>query len=463
MIANPRNSEGLPTTGMMTEKEVLCGDLMAAALKAMVKRYGKAIRTNPLFPSKNDSGVISKKALNVWWSQQKNNKQKGKYAAMCVVMAYKSAAHKLKQYEGELERCRSEIDELQRCRSELDSKNKLLAKVQEDLYKAPPYSQVMDDISVEPSAPMAPIAVDSIPNPDRSEGQPSIITQIKHTPLSPSDLRSMVRELPDLKRYDPNMAFWEKIAQYMTVGGLHAFDVYVLTKAKCPSAVWSELGEFNNSAWASVRFTSTLEMEEAVEKFRKTVYKALGTGSNLYSLYLTRQQREDEPFDRYIDEKYSLYSTYGNAGDNPSKDNPDFLMNVLEGSVALYRDTAGKAGFRPKDCSDLISWAACLNKYHSGVNKGGARSGLRSHSHNKAPLHMAPVQEIAPCSNCGRSGHSQADCHRGRRTQCKICHKYGHVAQACRSGNNQSERGSQLQDMSKDELVRLIKSLETSE
>ena len=81
-------------------------------------------------------------------------------------------------------------------------------------------------------------------------------------------------------------------------------------------------------------------------------------------MFSTREHGENELFERYVEEKLKLYLSYGNAGNDLSRDN-----QVIDGSLPIFKNKAGEIGYIPRNFSDLLTWAACLTKWHDNKMK----------------------------------------------------------------------------------------------
>ncbi|XP_075779837.1 isoaspartyl peptidase/L-asparaginase isoform X1 [Pelodiscus sinensis] len=154
---------------------------------------------------------------------------KDKLAGMCLIVEYEQLVRKCDMLKGRVGELEAEVEKLQ-----TEAKNYKETALQEE--------RSCPSAPLDPTCGMwgyqsgftAPVRVHTVPNPNQGEEDPATVSRLEHTPMSPSDLQSMLKELPSLQLNNPNLPFWEKVQECMVVGGLHAFDVFTMGKAKCP-------------------------------------------------------------------------------------------------------------------------------------------------------------------------------------------------------------------------------------
>ncbi|GAA6102210.1 uncharacterized protein LOC113641509 [Tachysurus ichikawai] len=225
-------------------------------------------------------------------------------------------------------------------------------------------------------------------------------------------LLSLLGELPDLQFSNSNYEFWAKIKRWLLNGEVAPRCVFELVQIKCPQKAWLTIAEnFDNKALNGAAFSDPAKAERLLKKLWKCVSKALGPGTNMYEVYYYRTQEAGETFQTYIEEKFKLYCSFGVENTVPNKNDRNFLCNAIDKAEKRYQTFGLRC---PKSYDELMNMSMIVDSM------------------------LTTAEWNNKCLNCGRGGHTQAQCRRPGGdsevgpNQCYTCGMYGHWARRCR-------------------------------
>ncbi|XP_060719432.1 uncharacterized protein LOC132841190 [Tachysurus vachellii] len=224
-------------------------------------------------------------------------------------------------------------------------------------------------------------------------------------------LPSLLGELPYLQFSNSNYEFWAKIKRWLLNGEVAPQCVFELVKIKCPQKAWLTIAEnFDNKALKAAAFSDPEKAVRLLEKLWKCVSKTLGPGTNMYEVYYYRTQEAGETFQTYIEEKFKLYCSFGVENTEPNKNDRSFLCNAIEKAEKRYQTFMLRC---PKSYDELMNMSMIVDSM------------------------LTTAEWNNECTNCGRGGHTQAQCRRPGGDaevgpdRCYTCGRYGHWARKC--------------------------------
>ncbi|XP_062845113.1 uncharacterized protein LOC134303592 [Trichomycterus rosablanca] len=220
---------------------------------------------------------------------------------------------------------------------------------------------------------------------------------------------------PDLQHNHSNYDFWIKIRDCLKLR-CRPSEIIQAVLLKCPREARKAVEKnFSKKDWSEADLLNSETLWRLIKKLHWCISEALGPGTNQFTLYYFRTQTDDESFREYCQEKFKLYCSYGVDKTEPSQNDLHFLYNVIEKASKKYRNLLLQI---PKNYNNMLQNAMILDSM------------------------LMEANSMNDCFNCGRSGHTKAQCRRpggdaeADPNQCYTCGEYNHLAWQCWYGKN---------------------------